>query len=245
MSNGPVQDYPAARKQIVVNADDFGLSAGVNRGIIEAHENGIVTSTSLMVRWPAAAEARDLARSYPRLGVGLHVDLGEWMLQNWEWVPLYEVVDQKDPLAVEAEIRRQLQAFIDLMGRQPTHIDSHQHVHRNPHLAPIAQKIAAEARIVLRHFHPRVTYCGNFYGQDNHAQPYHQAITSDALARTIRELTGPITEVACHPGYGEDLNTMYRIEREMELRALCDPDVRRAIEESGLELVNFSAVGSP
>ena len=47
-------EHPAGTRHLIVNADDFGQSAGINRGIIEAHEHGIVTSTSLMVRWPAA-----------------------------------------------------------------------------------------------------------------------------------------------------------------------------------------------
>ena len=66
------------KRFLIVNADDFGLSAGVNQGIIEAHERGVVTSASLMVRWPAAVAAAAYARSHPQLAVGLHVDLGEW-----------------------------------------------------------------------------------------------------------------------------------------------------------------------
>ena len=61
---------------VIVNADDFGRSRGVNRGIVEAHERGIVTSASLMVRWAAAADAAAYARMRPELSVGLHVDLG-------------------------------------------------------------------------------------------------------------------------------------------------------------------------
>ena len=52
---------------LIVNADDFGQTAGVNRGVIEAHDRGIVTSASLMVRWPAAAEAASFARARPAL----------------------------------------------------------------------------------------------------------------------------------------------------------------------------------
>ena len=63
---------------LIVNADDFGQSSGVNRGIIQAHCTGIVTSTSLMVRWPAATEASALSLKYPDLNIGLHLDLGEW-----------------------------------------------------------------------------------------------------------------------------------------------------------------------
>ena len=57
----------------------FGLSEGVNRGIIRAHEQGIVTSASLMVRYPAAAEAARYALQHPRLSVGLHLDMAEWV----------------------------------------------------------------------------------------------------------------------------------------------------------------------
>ena len=62
-------------RYLIVNADDFGQSTGINKGVIQAHEEGIVTSASLMVRWPAAPEAAAYARNRPGLSVGLHVDL--------------------------------------------------------------------------------------------------------------------------------------------------------------------------
>jgi predicted glycoside hydrolase/deacetylase ChbG (UPF0249 family) len=77
---------------LIVNADDFGQSAGVNRGVIAAHERGVVTSASLMVRWPAAEEAASYARQRPGMSLGLHVDLGEWTFREGSWTPLYEVV---------------------------------------------------------------------------------------------------------------------------------------------------------
>jgi predicted glycoside hydrolase/deacetylase ChbG (UPF0249 family) len=63
------------RRILIVNADDFGLSGGVNRGVARAHDEGIVTSTSAMVRRDAIDEAAQLARERPKLSVGLHVDL--------------------------------------------------------------------------------------------------------------------------------------------------------------------------
>ncbi|HEU4340947.1 MAG TPA: ChbG/HpnK family deacetylase, partial [Candidatus Binatia bacterium] len=60
-------------KYLIVNADDFGQSHGINRGIITAYGDGIVTSASLMVRWPAAADAAAYARKQPGLSVGLHI----------------------------------------------------------------------------------------------------------------------------------------------------------------------------
>src|SRR5512143_2762317 len=101
----------AAKRYLIVNADDFGLSAGVNRGIIRAHEEGILTSASLMVRYPAAAEAARYALQHPRLSVGLHLDLAEWVYRNDEWVARYEVVPPDDEKAVAGEVTRQLEGF--------------------------------------------------------------------------------------------------------------------------------------
>src|SRR5579884_523282 len=100
-----------AKKHLIVNADDFGLSAGVNRGIIEAHEHGIVTSASLMVRWPATTEAAAYSRDHPDLSLGLHVDLSEWAYRHETWVPLYQVVPTDDITAVADEVLRQLTTF--------------------------------------------------------------------------------------------------------------------------------------
>lgn len=83
-------------RHLIVNADDFGQSLGVNRGIIEAHERGIVTSASLMVRSPAAADAAAYSARRPKLSLGLHLDLGEWSYRGNRWVPLYEVVRVDD-----------------------------------------------------------------------------------------------------------------------------------------------------
>ena len=107
----------APTKHLIVNADDFGLSAGVNRGIARAHQEGIVTSASLMVRYPAAVEAAAYARAHPQFSIGLHVDLCEWVFVNDTWNPRYEVVPAENARAVADEIARQLTAFRRLMGQ--------------------------------------------------------------------------------------------------------------------------------
>src|SRR5712692_6069973 len=73
-------------RYLIVNADDFGQSPGVNRGIVEAHDRGIVTSASLMVRWPAAAQAAVYSRKHPELGLGIHFDFGEWACRRGSWL---------------------------------------------------------------------------------------------------------------------------------------------------------------
>lgn len=227
-----------ARRLLIVNADDFGLSTGINRGIIEAHEHGIVTSASLMVRGRAAAEAADYALRNADLSVGLHLDLAEWIYRNDAWMPLYQVVDPADAAAVEEEVRRQLAAFLRLMGRPPTHLDSHQHAHRDEPLRTSAQRVAAELEVPLRHF-SHVRYCGEFYGQSAKGDPAPQAISVESLIATLRCLPAGVSELACHPGYAEDLETMYREERASEVAALRESRVKRFMVEEEIALTNF------
>ena len=118
-------------RRVVVNGDDFGLTPGINRAIVEAHVAGIVTSTSAMVRQPEASDAASLALAHPNLGVGLHVDLGEWAYIDGSWTALYHVVDTDDHDAVASEVDLQVARFHDLFGRPPSHLDSHQHVHND------------------------------------------------------------------------------------------------------------------
>src|SRR5688572_12904896 len=119
-------------RYLIVNAEDFGRTAGVNRGVIQAHRDGIVTSASLMVRWPAAVEAAEYARTHSTLSVGLHVDLWEWSYRDNTWLKTYEVVSPDDRDAVVREVSAQLATFRALLGRNPTHIDSHSGACRDP-----------------------------------------------------------------------------------------------------------------
>lgn len=119
----------ATERALIVNGDDFGRTPGINRGVVRAHEHGVLTSASLMVRWPAAAEAAAYCRNRPALSLGLHLDLGEWRYRGGRWQTLYRVASTDDAEAVAAEVAGQLAAFRRLVGREPTHVDSHQHVH--------------------------------------------------------------------------------------------------------------------
>jgi predicted glycoside hydrolase/deacetylase ChbG (UPF0249 family) len=224
----------------IVNADDFGQSAGINLGIVQAHERGIVTSASLMVRGHAASAAAAYARAHPQLSVGLHVDLGESVYRGGEWITLYERVDRQDDLAVEAEIRAQLALCRELLRRDPTHIDSHQHVHIEEPVRSILDNLAGELRVPLRHRSTRVRHDGRFYGQTNTGDPLAECISPAHLVEILRGLPEGVTEVACHPGCADDVVTMYRAERRLELAALCDPGVRRAVADEGIELISFA-----
>jgi chitin disaccharide deacetylase len=229
-------------RRLIVNADDFGRSHGINRGVFAAHGNGIVTSASLMVRWPAAADAVAYARAEPDLSLGLHLDLAEWIYTAGDWRPVYEVVDQRDPVAVRAEVWRQIERFDHLYGAYPTHIDSHQHVHRSEPVRSVVLEVAAELGVVLRGEDARVAYCGDFHGQNGRAEAIREAITTEALIAIVTATGTGTTEVACHPGRDDESGSVYAAERDAEVGVLCDPAVRAAIEARNLSLVSFREV---
>jgi chitin disaccharide deacetylase len=232
---------PAA-KYLIVNADDFGQSHGINRGIITAYRRGIVTSASLMVRWPAAAEASAYARKHPGLSVGLHVDLGEQIFRAGEWVSLYTVVPLQNETAVRDEISRQLGEFDRLVGHVPSHLDSHQNVHLREPIRAILIELAQRLGVPLRHCSPGITYRGNFYGQTADGTRLPDAISGDGLIQILETLPAGCTELGCHPAAQCDLYTMYRQERLEELKVLCDPRVRAAVMARGVELRSFADV---
>ena len=137
---------------------------------MRGHVHGIVTSASLMVWQPAATTAVAAARRHPRLSLGLHVDLAEWELDGGEWRLRYGRVDIDDAAAVAGEVDRQLERFRRLTGREPTHLDSHQHLHRSPPLGGVLGDRAARLGVPLRGpGEPR--YCGVVLGPGQRRQP--------------------------------------------------------------------------
>jgi predicted glycoside hydrolase/deacetylase ChbG (UPF0249 family) len=206
---------------------------------MRAHQQGIVTSASLMVRGSAAGAAIAIATRHPRLSLGLHVDLTERVYRDGSWRLAYEVVSIQNEAAVEAETARQLSTFRALTGKNPTHLDSHQHVHRDAPVRFVLDRKAKEMGIPLRHFAPGVTFCGAFYGQSDKGFECHECISVDALIRVIRTLPSGVSELCCHPGERSDTNSVYRHEREVECNTLCDPQVRRALDEEAIELISF------
>jgi predicted glycoside hydrolase/deacetylase ChbG (UPF0249 family) len=228
-----------SKRSLIVNADDFGLSEGVNRGITEAHERGIVTSASLMVLKPAAAAAADYGREHPRFSLGLHLDLGEWAYEGEDWVLVYQVVPLDEQGVVAGELERQLGDFRRLVGRDPTHLDSHQHVHLGEPVRSAALELARRLDVPLRHFSADVPYCGQFYGQTARGLPLPGAITVESLIAILTDLPPGLTELGCHPGRGTGAESPYGAERSTEVDVLCDPGVRTHLDAEGIELRSF------
>jgi len=218
-------------KYLIVNADDFGASHGIDRGIIEAHQRGVLTSTSLLVNATASGEAAELSRSAPDLSVGLHADLRSELNAN------------AGPARLRGALEAQLARFEELLGRPPTHLDSHHNVHRDPRALPEFLDLAREQGLPLRE-HSAVRYFSKFYGQWS-GKTHLEQISVESLARMLEmEIKEGFTELSCHPGYVDpDYSSGYSTEREAELRALCDPRIRQALAEQAIQLVSYHDLG--
>lgn len=215
---------------VVVNADDLGLSEGINRGILAAHVDGVVTSASLMVTAPAAAEAVAMSREHPDLSLGLHWDVSG---EEGRDFPL------DDARAVREEFHRQLGRFEALVGAAPTHVDSHQHAHREDGALAVIRALVEPLGVPLRGDGP-TAWIGGFYAQWEWMVTDLRHVSVESLCALLHDEVGEgCTELACHPGYlTPDYGGVYGPEREAELRTLTDPRVRAAIDAEGIRLVS-------
>jgi hopanoid biosynthesis associated protein HpnK len=161
---------PETRRRLIVNADDFGRSSSINQAIIRAHQDGILTSASLMVNARAAPEAIALAKANPTLGVGLHLTLvgGTSALKPTEIPGLVDhafrfsdrpvltglryFLDRRLAPLLQREIHAQFQRF-QLTGLPLDHVNGHLNIHLHPTVLGILRREAAS--LGLKHL--RVT----------------------------------------------------------------------------------------
>jgi predicted glycoside hydrolase/deacetylase ChbG (UPF0249 family) len=218
-------------RHLIVNADDFGLTAGVTQAIVDCHVRGIVTSASLLVARPAAAAAARAAREHPELSVGLHFDAAGGG---------GDALDAGDHLGIRTEWDRQLERFGELTGQAPTHVDSHWHFHSNERALPLFRELAEGLGVPLRG-DGQVDFIGGFYAQWEWRVTNLEYVSVAFLQRLLRkEVTGFWTELACHPGYvTPDFRSEYLTEREEEVRTLTDPAALRAVEAEGIRLASY------
>jgi hopanoid biosynthesis associated protein HpnK len=151
-------------KQMIINADDFGLCEGVNKAVAEAHCGGVLTSATLMVNMPAADEAVAFAKKTPTLGVGVHLTITDGkpvskdakidilLGSNGEFkyspakLALKTFFNKDVGNAIKTELAAQIQAAID-KGIKPTHLDSHKHFHCFAPIYRIVCSLAADFKI--------------------------------------------------------------------------------------------------
>ena len=147
-------------RQLIVNADDFGYTAGVNRAILDGHRDGIITSTTLMATGAAFDDAVRLAHKTPSLDVGCHLNIVEGTPVSPPYrVPHLVGDDGRFHNLVElgvrvllgmvpmTEVEREFTAQVDRIvraGIQPTHLDTHQHTHMHPAIATVLAGVARQ-----------------------------------------------------------------------------------------------------
>lgn len=245
---------------LIVNADDFGLSKGQNYGIVEACRHGVVTSTTAMVNGEAIEHAAALSRDLPDLGVGMHfvLTLGmpltampgltrEGVLGKWIWemaeegtLPLEEIVRELDC---------QFNRFVDLFGREPTHIDSHHHVHMIPAIFPLVAEFARRKGVALRVDRqvdmpgevggdlPPTTdgFSSAFYGDE-----ISEALFLSVLDRSVQQGERSL-EVMAHPAFIDNTirKSAYCWPRLTEMEVLTSTSLKYAIAERGYRLGTF------
>lgn len=206
-------------KILIVNADDFGYSYGVNKGIIEAHTEGIVTSTSVMVDAIAAGEAANLSK-YPNLSVGIHLILN----------------DSDD---FEYEINRQTEKFKQITGRTPSHIDPHKSHSWAPGRRAEVAAFLKQQRILFR-------YSGDHnYINSYIASRTDGDVSIARLKKSLDEAVDGLNELMCHVGYADDYlmdHSSYNTYREQELQAISSNEIKEYIAQNNIQLVNWNNV---
>lgn len=269
----------STRKQLVVNADDFGYTRDVNQGIIEAHQRGILTATTLMANGDAFEDAVRLACENPSLDVGAHLVLtGGRALAEPETalpssVPRLLAAIALGRLRVYEELAAQVRRILDA-GIRLTHLDTHKHTHLAPPVLDAVTRVAGEfgIRWVRRPFDLPITAARGkaprskratsgglalVRGRFERVLAQRQCQTTDhfagfqitgrfrtqELVELIRALPEGTTELMCHPGRCTAelarARTRLKESREDELAALTAAEARRALEECGVELVNY------
>ena len=173
------------------------------------------------------------ARERPRLSVGLHVNFTN---------EAQRLVEFDDPLTCRAELRRQFDLFCELMGRLPTHLDSHQHVHRDRRRRPFFRELAREHGIPLRDSSP-VVFKGGFYGQWEYGVSDPAKVSYEALddASWRNELTGGHLRAgrATRATSTRSSRWSTTATASSSSATLCDPRLPGFLDEHGITLIGF------
>ncbi|MFV0380054.1 MAG: chitin disaccharide deacetylase [Anaerorhabdus sp.] len=233
-------------KKLIINADDFALSKGVNYGILECFKNGVLTSTTMMMNAPALDHAVALMKEND-LNVGIHLVATMFKpLTNAKSLTtengLFDKAKMFDKNATinEEELYNewvaQIELFIKKTGRKPSHIDSHHHIHLEEKCREttlkLSKKYQLQVRAVDSEFGENILFVDNFYG-DN--------ITIDSVKEII-ENSGVI-EMMSHPAFIDNglVNaTSYSMKRKDELDLLLSNEIKELLNDKKVSLISYN-----
>ena len=241
-------------KKLIMNADDFGMTQGNSIGILMAHAQGILTSTTCMMNMPYAEFALKEAKKFPKLGVGIHfvLTVGRPLVEgaksytdkDGNFIRPKDYPDKQphaDPEELYVEWKAQMEKYIEVAGHKPTHIDSHHHVHLFPWHVEVAKRLAKEYDLPMRQREQVLdTYeyarCDDrMYGDDANYDFVTKAYSVD----------DEILEFMCHPAYVDQRlydMTSYCLPRMKELELILSPELKQFVVDHNIELINFSDI---
>jgi len=239
---------------LIINADDLGISPEVNRGIFIAHEKGVVTDSSLLIKGFYAQQAMEMIKKTPSFQVGLHVDLDPllgWESPGIERLPrqkLLAMMNEPDFTGrVKKEINNQMTAFLK-EGLIPSHIDTHHHVHGFPqifeHLIEAMDRHGIKA---IRFSKKGYSLLGR---EDIPITPAHTQWMEDTLRKkkilhphhlidpivsfSLKEIPAGVSELMVHPSMGGDKW------RQRDFEMLVDPRFMSMVKDEGIQLIGFA-----
>jgi predicted glycoside hydrolase/deacetylase ChbG (UPF0249 family) len=230
-----------SNKKIIVNADDFGYRKEINKGIIFAHKNGMVKSTTVLTGRDAFDDAVYLAKENPGLKTGLHIDLDVFIDINKDAADIMSVSNFKLPKPEKQQIadaiNRQLDKFLNA-GLKLSHLDGHHHAHMHPEILPLVAQKAKELNVPIRFFEW-------FYNDFNLSQQMKRILLDLNIKFCPHFINGwywgnvdeefSLAELMTHPGFNE-------MWREFETAKCCDPVLKEYLDKNNIEIISFEDI---
>lgn len=245
--------------QLIISADDFGLTESVTKGISESILNGVVTRTSAMMCTNGFTFIKKYAKGLEgKIGIHLQLTDGTPLLDSDLVTSLVDsdgnfpkksnLLKMVNPLEVEKEWEAQIKALLDL-GIQPSHIDTHHNVHRFPKVFKVYCSIAKKYQLSARALSPIMAKKIDSFGLlgSNYCLEtwFGENITCSNLIENLNKAFQSIknngtVELMCHPGYVDknlESRSNYLKAREKELEIFLDPQLKKLLKENNIQLI--------
>ncbi|MCC0634986.1 MULTISPECIES: chitin disaccharide deacetylase [unclassified Clostridioides] len=238
--------------KIIINADDFGYCEAVNYGIISAHNNGIVKSTSMMANMPGVEHGVKLLKENRDLNCGVHMTLscGRPLLSNLKTIVdkegffirriTDEIIKKMDYDEIYEELCAQIERVKEL-GIDISHLDSHHHIHTLVNLKPVIEKIVNKYNLPIRggfeydlEYSKIVPLIDSFYKEN---------VSEEYFTKNIEEIMKyDVVDIMSHPAFLDDYilnSTSYAIDRTKEHKILTSKKVKEFLRENGLVISSY------
>ena len=245
--------------KLIVNADDYGKSMGINHGIIDAYKYGVLTSTTIMANGKYFEHGISLLQENPGLGAGVHLVLtyGKPLTAEvstitdengnfFEIGELIERLDSFDEKEIEAEFRAQIKKVEDC-GIRISHLDGHHHVHTMGTVLNVTKKLAKELNVPIRWNIERTEEVLNGKDikttEDFSAYWYDENVTEENFINIMKSaLDKDSMEIMCHPAYIDNYLytvSLYSLPRMVELEILMSNKIMDFVKNNQIQLINY------